>query len=104
MLRAALLLALLLQTPAAVHFDSGRAWEHLRQIVALGPKPSGSPAIEQTRTYIRRQLADAGLKAIDQAWDDQTPLGPVHMVNLSVTIPGTSPNRIVIAGHYDTKR
>jgi hypothetical protein len=84
-------------------FDAGRAWEHLRQLVAIGPRPSGSPAIEQTRKYIKEQLAASGLTAVEQAWDDQTPLDKVHMVNLVVTIPGTRKERIVIAGHYDTK-
>jgi Zn-dependent M28 family amino/carboxypeptidase len=72
-------------------------------MVAIGPRPSGSPAIEQTRTYIRQQLAANGLIATEQAWDDQTPLDRVHMVNLVVTIPGARKERIVIAGHYDTK-
>jgi len=89
------------QTPPK--FDSNRAWEHLRQLVAIGPRPSGSAAIEQTRKYIKDQLAAAGLKVVEQAWDDETPLGRVHMVNLIATIPGTSPNRIAITGHYDTK-
>jgi Zn-dependent M28 family amino/carboxypeptidase len=40
----------------------------------------------------------------EQAWDDQTPTGRVHMVNLIATIPGTSKNRLVIGGHYDTKK
>ena len=84
-------------------FDSNRAWEHLRQLVAIGPRPSGSPAIEQSRKYIKDQLAAIGLKAVEQAWDDETPLGRVHMVNLIVTIPGASPSRIAITGHYDTK-
>ena len=44
-------------TPAARKFDSNRAWEHLRQLVAIGPRPAGSPAIEQTRKYIKEQLA-----------------------------------------------
>jgi len=84
-------------------FDSSRAWEHLRQLVAIGPRPAGSAAIEQSRKYIREQLAAIGLKAAEQAWDDETPLGRVHMVNLIVTIPGASANRIAITGHYDTK-
>jgi Zn-dependent M28 family amino/carboxypeptidase len=84
-------------------FDSNRAWEHLRQLVAIGPRPAGSPAIEQSRKYIKDQLAAIGLKAVEQAWDDETPLGRVHMVNLIATIPGTSANRIAITGHYDTK-
>src|SRR5258706_14866480 len=89
------------QTPPK--FDSGRAWEHLRQMVAIGPRPSGSAAIEQTRKYIKDQLAAAGLTAVEQTWDDQTPLDKVKMVNLVATIPGARKERIVIAGHYDTK-
>jgi Zn-dependent M28 family amino/carboxypeptidase len=89
-------------TPVA-KFDAGRAWEHLRQLVAIGPRPSGSAAIEQTRKYIKEQLAASGLAAVEQVWDDQTPLDKVHMVNLVVTIPGARKERIVIAGHYDTK-
>jgi len=84
-------------------FDSGRAWEHLRQLVAIGPRPSGSAAIEQTRKYIREQLAAAGLTAIEQAWEEQTPIDKVKMANLVVTIPGARKERLVIAGHYDTK-
>jgi Zn-dependent M28 family amino/carboxypeptidase len=87
----------------APKFDSNRAWEHLRQLVAIGPRPAGSAAIEQSRKYIKDQLAAIGLKAVEQAWDDETPLGRVHMVNLIVTIPGASANRIAITGHYDTK-
>jgi len=86
-----------------VKFDSGRAWEHLRQLVAIGPRPSGSPAIEQTRKYIKDQLAANGVTATEQAWDDQTPIDKVHMVNLIATIPGVRKERIVFAGHYDTK-
>ena len=87
-------------------FDSGRAWEHLRQLVAIGPRPAGSAGIEQSRKYIKDQLAAAGVMVTDQAWEDQTPLGKVHMVNLIATIPGDrkdTADRIVVSGHYDTK-
>src|SRR3954471_20509706 len=104
MLRSVLVLALALQTGAAVQFDSSRAWEHLRQLVALGPRPAGSPALGQARGYIEGQLKESGIGFTEQAWDDQTPAGPIHMVNVIATIPGASRDRIVIAGHYDTKR
>src|SRR5207247_1715111 len=84
-------------------FDSGRAWEHLRQLVAIGPRPSGSPAIDQARKYIKDQLSAAGVTASEQTWDDQTPIDKVRMVNLVATIPGARKERIVVAGHYDTK-
>ncbi len=95
--------ATVLGQTATLKFDSNRAWEHLRQMVAIGPRPAGSPAIEQTRAYIKAQLAAAGVGVTEQAWDDQTPLGKTHMVNLIATIPGAAKNRIVISGHYDTK-
>src|SRR6187455_1905254 len=104
MANALLALALGLQSLVPVaKFDAGRAWEHLRQMVAIGPRPSGSPAIEQTRKYIKDQLASAGLTAVEQSWDDQTPIDKIHLINLSATIPGARKDRIVFAGHYDTK-
>lgn len=90
------------QAPATA-FDSNRAWEHLRQMVAIGPRPAGSAAIEQTRAYIKKQLAKAKVPVAEQAWDDHTPNGVVHMVNLVATIPGARPERILVTGHYDTK-
>jgi Zn-dependent M28 family amino/carboxypeptidase len=97
----ALLLAA--QVAGAAAFDSSRAWEHLRQLVAIGPRPSGTPAIEQTRKYIKDQLAASGLTVVEQAWEDRTPIDTVRMVNLISTIPGSRKERIVFAGHYDTK-
>src|SRR5262245_12801179 len=96
---------LLLQAAAApVQFDSNRAWEHLRQLVSIGPRPAGSPAIELTRQYIKKQLAASGLTATEQKWTDDTPGGKIPMVNLVVTVPGARKERIVFAGHYDTKK
>ena len=90
------------QTPK---FDGGRAFADLDAMVTIGPRPSGSPAIEKTRDYIRQQLTAAGLKAEDQPFDAQTPTGTVHMINIRATLPGTvkDKGRIVIGGHYDTK-
>jgi Zn-dependent M28 family amino/carboxypeptidase len=106
---AAALLALLIgaalfaQT-APAKFDSNRAWEHLRRVVAIGPRPAGSPASEQTRKYITGQLAASGVSFKEQAWDAQTPLGTIRMVNIIATIPGGRSDRLAFAGHYDTKR
>jgi glutaminyl-peptide cyclotransferase len=84
-------------------FDGARAFEDLRQVVAIGPRPAGSAGAESTRAYIRRQLGAVGLKTEDQSFVAQTPLGAVRMTNLRVTIPGARPGRLVIGGHYDTK-
>jgi Zn-dependent M28 family amino/carboxypeptidase len=84
-------------------FDGNRAYEHLRQVVAMGPRPAGSPALESTRQYIKKQLADIGIQTIEQPFDAETPIGRIHMVNLIARIPGASTDRLVFAGHYDTK-
>jgi len=89
------------QSPAA--FDSSKAWEHLRQQVAIGPRPSGSPANVKNRDYIKAQMTALGLKTVEQPFEGATPLGPVKMVNLITTIPGKSADRIVLASHFDTK-
>jgi Zn-dependent M28 family amino/carboxypeptidase len=72
-------------------------------MVAIGPRPSGSPAIRQTRAYITRQLTAVGLTVMEQPFVGQTPVGPVDMVNLIVRLPGRRQERILFTGHYDTK-
>lgn len=104
MLRSLLALTLAFQGSALPRFDAAAAWEHLRQLVAVGPRPAGSAGIEQSRVYIRQQMAAIGVPLAEQTWTAATPLGPVRMVNLIATIPGASRDRLVIAGHYDTKR
>jgi len=95
-------------TPAApqdapLKFDSNRAYEDLRRQVAFGPRPAGSAALAQTRQYILAQLKAAGIAAREDAWDADTPLGRVRMVNVVATIPGRRADRIALATHYDTK-
>lgn len=91
------------RAPGRPSFDSNRAWEHLRRQVALGPRPAGSAALAECRRYILDQLKAAGIEAREQAFDADTPLGPIRMVNVVATIPGTRPERLAIGSHFDTK-
>jgi Zn-dependent M28 family amino/carboxypeptidase len=84
-------------------FDGGRALEHLRAVVGFGPRPPGSAAAEETRRYIKAQMAAIGVQVAEQAFEAKTPIGPVKMANVRATIPGARPERIILAGHYDTK-
>jgi glutaminyl-peptide cyclotransferase len=84
-------------------FDSGRAFEHVRQLVTIGPRPAGSAGGAQARRYIITQLSALGLTASEQPFVAQTPLGPVKMANLIARIPGAHADRVILAGHYDTK-
>ena len=104
--RAAALCAwglLLACTATAAGFDANRAFEHIRQLVAIGPRPPGSPGAAAARRYITSQLSAAGLDAREQPFEASTPLGPTTMANVIAVIPGARPERLVIGGHYDTK-
>ena len=90
-------------SPSAPVFDSARAFGHLKAMVDLGPRPSGSAALAQTRAYITRQISAMGLTVQEQPFTATTPIGPVDMKNLIVTLPGRRPERILFGGHYDTK-
>ena len=90
-------------TAAAGGFNSARAWEDLKQMVNLGPRPAGSPALRQTRAYIGKQMSALGLKVEEQPFVADTPIGKVDMVNLIVRLPGRRTDKILFTGHYDTK-
>jgi Zn-dependent M28 family amino/carboxypeptidase len=93
------------QPTAPPRFDGDRAFQDLRELVDIGPRPAGSEGIKKTRAYITKKLMEAGLTPVEQAFEAQTPLGPIRMVNIRATLPGQeqSRGRIVIGGHYDTK-
>ncbi|HUI42658.1 MAG TPA: M28 family peptidase [Terriglobia bacterium] len=93
--------------PAAARlasFDGARAFRDLKALVAFGPRPAGSDALAHSRNYIERELAASGLKVEEDKFTATTPVGSLDMANLMVRIPGTSPDIVVVAGHYDTKR
>lgn len=97
---AASLLSPAAQTAA---FNGDRAFEHLKALVAIGPRPAGSAQIRQARAYITRQLSAIGLQVQEQPFMADTPVGRVDMANLIVRLPGRRPDRILFTGHYDTK-
>ena len=88
---------------ATERFDGARAWAHLQSLVAIGPRPAGSPQIRQARAYITRQVSALGLSVQEQPFTADTPLGRVEMANLIVRLPGRRSERILFTGHYDTK-
>jgi Zn-dependent M28 family amino/carboxypeptidase len=89
---------------SAPRFDGQKALDHVRAMVALGPRPAGSAALAKTRDYIKKELSALGLTAEEQAFEASTPAGPIKMVNLRTVVGGPSTaKRIVVAGHYDTK-
>ncbi len=84
-------------------FQGGRAFAGLEQIVAFGPRPSGSPELARLRTWIRGELEAAGLAVHEHAFDADTPRGTIKMVNLWGVVQGSKPGVIILSNHYETK-
>jgi len=58
---------------AATGFDGGRAFRDVEHLVALGPRPPGSPALERARGYITGELRRAGWRVREHAFTARTP-------------------------------
>ena len=82
------------------------AYEHVKALVAFGPRPSGSAAHGEMQQYITRHLESAGFSVEKDSFTARTPVGEVPMTNLIGRIGGAGEsNRIfVLATHYETKR
>src|SRR2546428_978428 len=83
-------------TDAASSIDAGRAWRDLERIVGLGPRPSGSAALDRTREYIVGELRKVGVRARTQSFVAPTALGPVRMANLIAEIPGRRAEEVLL--------
>lgn len=90
---------------SATQFDGARALEHIRQLVAIGPRVAGTDGAQKARDYIKTQITALGLKTDEQPFEATTPNGRTKMVNLRVLVPGAEARggRLLITGHYDTK-
>jgi len=84
-------------------FDGAAALRHLERVVALGPRPAGSPASAKTRAYILAELRAASITARVEPFEADTPHGRLKMANIVAVLPGRRPDVILIGGHYDTK-
>jgi glutaminyl-peptide cyclotransferase len=85
-------------------FDGERALADVERLVALGPRPSGSEAHRRAQEFLLEQLAATGLEIERDDFTARTPVGPIAMSNLIAVRRGTTEDKILIAGHYDTKR
>ncbi len=84
-------------------FDGAAALRHVERLVALGPRPAGSPAAARARDYIVGEVRKAGLTAQVQPFTARTLDGSLPMANVVAVVRGKRPDVILIGGHYDTK-
>jgi Zn-dependent M28 family amino/carboxypeptidase len=101
-----LLLAGVFALPGAepANFNGGRAFADLKSLVAFGPRPAGSQVLREARQWMIRRLKETGAPVEEDAFVASTPIGSLSLTNLIVKFPGTRPQVVIVAGHYDTKR
>jgi len=88
----------------AAEFDGARAYEHVRRLVEIGPRPPASDGIHRAHAYIIGQLKSYGCPVEEHDFHAATVLGDLAMKNIVVKLPGTSSGIILYATHYDTVR
>ncbi len=74
------------------HFDPHAAWRLLKEQVALGQRPAGSPQLRKLAVKLRALMPNGKFERIPHQHGLRNVVG---------TIPGTRPG-IVIGAHYDT--
>jgi glutaminyl-peptide cyclotransferase len=81
-------------------FDSARAMQYVKEIVAFGPRPIGSATHKKVEDYLLAHLK--GDEVENDIFTADTPEGKFPVHNIIAKFPGTKDGIIVIASHYDT--
>lgn len=89
----------------AASFSGDRAMSHLEAICNLGPRPSGSAAMDRQRAMLAEHFRAAGASVTGQAFQirDRRTGKPVHLENLIVSWHPDRTDRVLLAAHYDTR-
>lgn len=87
-------------TGATPTFDSARAMQYVKEIVAYGPRPLGSANHRKVEDFIVSNLKGDAID--DDVFTADTPEGKFPVRNIVAKFPGTRDGVIVIASHYDT--
>jgi glutaminyl-peptide cyclotransferase len=95
------------QAPPAANtggFDGQRAFQHVADLVAIGPHSAGTDGERRAQQYIVSQLQGFGCTVDQQDFHASTPVGDVAMKNIVAKIPGASPDILLFTTHFDSKR
>jgi glutaminyl-peptide cyclotransferase len=93
------------ESPRNSPFDGTQAYEYLKQVCALGPRPSGSEAMLQQQQLLTTHFAQLGGRVLHQDFEVRHPLDgtPVRMKNIVVEWHPERLERILLCAHYDTR-
>ena len=87
-----------------IPFDGGKAYEYLKKLCAIGPRPSGSPGMAAQQKLLTEHFSSFGGKVELQRFHARHPQdgSSVPMANLIVRWHPESKQRVLLCAHYDT--
>ena len=80
--------------------NGNHVMQYVKEIVAIGSRPVGSPGHAKLEQYILSKLK--GVDVEQDKFTAQTPVGKFPINNIIAKFPGRKDGIIVVAGHYDT--
>jgi glutaminyl-peptide cyclotransferase len=86
--------------PPAPKISGQKAYQNLKDFVALGPRFLGSEGHTKAEQFIVSHLEGAQVE--EDRFNAQTAVGTFPMNNIIAKFPGKKDGIIVLAGHYDT--
>lgn len=95
------------QLPAGVlppKVDGEAAYKLVEQVVAFGPRPSGSAALIACADFIAKSAKDYGYEPETLVFTDRAADGEIEFRNVYAELPGASDRYIILASHFDTKK
>ncbi len=83
--------------------DGARAYKLVEEIVAIGPRPSGSSGAKRTVDYIAGKCREYGYEPRIDEWTETTDAGEITFRNVYADLDGRGRKFVVLGTHYDTK-
>lgn len=88
-----------------IPFNGREAYEYLKKLCEIGPRPSGSPGMVAQQKLLAEHFSRLGGRVSIQQFRARNPLdgSAVPMANLIVEWHPNRPERILLCAHYDTR-
>ena len=87
-------------TEPAPKINPTRAFQYVKDYVAIGSRKPGSPGHDKAEQFIKSHLAGDSVEV--DSFTANTPAGKFPVRNIIAKFPGKKDGIIVIAGHYET--
>lgn len=84
---------------------SDTAFKLIEEILAFGPRYSGSEGLKNVQSFIKNYFEQEGFTVAEDDFIANTSIGKVPMKNISVLIPGQQKNskKVLLCAHYESK-